>query len=210
MSLVPPTRAKLPAALSGIYDCRACELSKKSHPIYPRGNFAAPTMMLGEAPGKIEEQENCFFIGPAGAELDASLKTLSVSMDENFFICNAVQCRPHPPEGVRKENRAPTTEEVAACRHNLDKIVELHQPKLIVVIGGVAAKAIMKVPPRSVGAIVGKFAGPRDHTLNCDADLYSIWHPAYILRNMERKKDWMMQLVVLRDYMKGNNLIQER
>jgi DNA polymerase len=167
-------------------------------------------MMIGEGPGRVEEEKNCFFIGPAGTELDSSLATLSIPMDKNFFICNAVQCRPHPPEGVRKENRAPTPDEISACRHNLDRIVELHQPELIILIGGVAAKAVLKEPPRAVGAIVGRFSGPDSHTLKCNADIYSIWHPAYILRNMEKKKEWMRQLVVLRDYLLGRRLVEGR
>lgn len=202
------TRATLPVEIDiPSKGCKDCSLSEKSFPIRPRGNYDARVILVGEAPGKVEEAENCFFIGPAGRLLAEATKGLGFSLDENFFVMNTVLCRPHPPAGVRKENRLPTATEIAECRPHLEKIVEAHNPDLVVVIGGVAAKAVMKKYPGSVGRTVNRFFGSDEHNLPTSADLFAIWHPAYILRNMTEKPGWTKQLVKLRDYMIGRGLV---
>jgi len=204
------TRASVPPSLSDLYlkGCEDCTLSEQSRPVKMRGNWNARVFLGGEAPGKIEEANNCTFIGPAGELLKEALQELGLNIDKDFLIGNMTQCRPHPPAGSKKENRAPTAAEISACRYHLETIVEAHNPDLIVLIGGIAASSIMKNYPGAVGRAVNKFYGPDGHNLSVEADLYVVWHPAYILRNMTDRPKWMRQLTKLRDYMLGRQLVQ--
>ena len=204
-----PKKASLPPHLAKILSdgCKDCILSEKSYPISPRGNFEAKVMLIGEGPGKEEERDDCFFVGPAGRELQSCIEEVGLLLDEHFFIHNAVLCRPHPPAGTKKENRAPTRDEILSCRHHLESFVEAHNPDLLVTIGGVAAQALMEKYPGSVGKTVGKFYDSSEHNLNIEADLFAIYHPAFILRNPGDRDKLLSQLIQLRDYMIGRDLV---
>ena len=209
-SQVKPQRARLPIALKDPFatgcSFQHCTMHGTSKPVRPRGNWDANVIWLGEAAGLEEETENCTFIGPAGRLATETLGGIGLSFDKNFFVPNICLCRPHPPAGSSKQNRTPTAAEMKACRPHLEKIVRLQKPKLIVMVGGQATKALMENAPR-ISKVVGQFFGSEEHDLEADADLYAIWHPAYILRNMGEKPEWTKQLVRLRDYMIGRNLV---
>jgi len=201
-------RALLPLSLKSIFldKCSLCPLSEKSYPVRPRGSWEAKTIWLGEAAGKEEEKENCSFCGPAGRLSSEGLKEVGLSFDENFFSPNICLCRPHPLGESGKENRTPAPEEMESCRPNLNKILTLHEPKLIVLVGGTSLKAILR-EKITIGKAVGRFFPPNSYDLPVDADLYAIYHPAFILRNMSRREDWITQLTRLKDYMRGRELV---
>ncbi len=202
-------RAKLPIALKNPFQTGCsythCGMHGTSNPVRPRGNWDADVAWVGEAAGLEEEKRNCTFIGPAGKLTAEVLKEVGIPLDENFFVPNVCLCRPHPPIGSNKQNRTPTSSEIEACKPHLKKIMRLHKPKLIVLVGGQAAKSIIK-NSLPIGKMVGRFFSTEDHDLPVNADLYAIWHPAYILRNMGEKQAWTNQLIRLRDYMLGRGL----
>ncbi len=204
-------RSKLPTALKNPFltgcDIETCGMHGTSQPVRPRGNWDAKIMWIGEAAGLHEEEENCTFVGQAGQETEKTLMSIGLSMDENFLFPNVCLCRPHPPIGATKQNRTPTMAEIKSCRPHLERIIELHKPKLLVLVGGSATKSILPGAP-TIGKVVGTFTGS-DHNLPTDADTYSIWHPAYVLRNMNEKPEWVRQLIKLRDYIIGRGLIKK-
>lgn len=205
-------RALLPAILKDPFlnGCKFtdCGMYGTSHPVRPRGNWKAEAIWLGEAAGLEEEKNNCTFIGPAGNLAEEVLTEIGLPLDENFLLPNICFCRPHPPKESRKQNRTPTVAEIKCCSSHLERIVRLHKPKLIVLVGGQAAKAVMEGSP-AISRIVGKFFGSEEHDFPIDADLYAIWHPAYILRNMGEKSQWKRHLVRLRDYMIGRGIAKK-
>jgi DNA polymerase len=203
-------RPSLPQILQSLYQnrCSLCPLSEESRPIRPRGSWEARTAIIGEGPGRVEEEKDVFFIGPAGAELESCCAGLGMPLDLNFLILNAVQCRPHPPAGATKENRTPAKAEIDACRPVLERMVIAHNPDLLVALGGVAARALLRKPPAAVSRTVGRFFPPGDHNLPVEADLYVAWHPAYILRNPNERPAFMRQLTRLRDYMLGRGILR--
>lgn len=209
-SQTDPQRARLPIALKDPFQTGCnyshCGMHNATNPVRPRGSWNAKAAWLGEAPGLQEEKHNCTFIGPAGELAEEVLDGIGLPFDKNFLVPNVCLCRPHPPAGSTKQNRTPTVAEMKACRPHLEKIIRLHKPQLIVMVGGQATKSIMEGSP-AISKVVGKFFGPEEHDLPTDADLYAIWHPAYILRNMSEKQEWTRQLVRLRDYMLGRNMV---
>lgn len=209
-NLTDPQRARLPAILKDPFQLgctfKHCGINGTSSPVRPRGSWDAQAIWLGEAAGQEEEKQNCTFIGPAGKLAEEVLNNIGLPLDKNFLVPNVCLCRPHPPIGSNKQNRTPTIAEMKACRPHLEKIIRLHKPKLIVMVGGQAAKSAMEKAP-AISKMVGKFFGSEEHDFSVDADLYAIWHPAYILRNMSEKPAWIKQLVRLRDYMIGRDMV---
>lgn len=205
-------RARLPNSLKDPFltGCKFdhCGMHQTNRPIRPRGSWDAEAIWLGEAPGQEEQKHNCTFVGPAGKLAEQVLEEIGLPLDKNFLVPNTCLCRALPTAGSTKQNRTPTISETRACRPHLEKIVRLHEPKVIVLVGSQAAKAVMENPP-AISKIVGKFFGAEQHDFPVDADLYAIWHPAYILRNMTEKQAWGQMLIRLRDYMIGRGIAKK-
>jgi len=119
-----------------IRKCTACGLWKGRTLTVPgEGSASAEVMIIGEGPGYEEDRLGRPFVGRAGKFLDKMLAVAGLCRSE-VFITNVVKCRP-------PENRDPRPEEVKACRHWLEKQIDLVNPKLIVVLGRVALMRLL-------------------------------------------------------------------
>jgi uracil-DNA glycosylase family 4 len=144
---------------------------------FSRGNDAAPLMLIGEAPGRDEDIAGRPFVGRAGQLLDRMLA--SIGLDESgVYITNVVYWRP-------PGNRTPTPEEVEACAPFLARQIELVAPKVLVLLGGAAAKSVLGTS-EGIMRLRGKWLnyGARSGTISTLATL----HPAYLLRNPSAKR----------------------
>jgi uracil-DNA glycosylase family 4 len=102
------------------------------------GKAPARVMLIGEAPGREEDESGHPFVGAAGRFLDQVLESAGVNRD-NLFITNIVKCRP-------PKNRPPRVAEVETCTSNyLFEQIELINPALIMLLGGVAARKMLGV-----------------------------------------------------------------
>jgi uracil-DNA glycosylase len=133
-------RAKRLAELAEqIRVCTKCPLCESRNRAVPgEGKLTAKVMIIGEAPGKDEDETGRPFVGAAGRYLDQVLE--GTDMDRNdFFITNTVKCRP-------PRNRTPKTLEINTCTAAyLFEQIELVNPQLIMLLGGVAAKKLLGV-----------------------------------------------------------------
>jgi uracil-DNA glycosylase family 4 len=119
--------------------CPLCALCQsRTNAVPGDGKLSAKVMIIGEAPGKEEDETGLPFVGAAGRFLDQVLEGTSLDR-RDFFITNTVKCRP-------PKNRTPKKNEVEICTSNyLYEQIELLNPKLIMLLGGVAAKAVLGV-----------------------------------------------------------------
>jgi DNA polymerase len=102
------------------------------------GKYTAKVMIIGEAPGKDEDETGHPFVGATGRYLDKVLAGTGLDRAD-FFITNTVKCRP-------PKNRTPKRLEVETCTGNyLFEQIALVNPKLVVLLGGVAAKKLLGV-----------------------------------------------------------------
>jgi uracil-DNA glycosylase len=102
------------------------------------GKTSAKVMLIGEAPGREEDESGHPFVGAAGRFLDHVLEGAGITRDD-LFITNIVKCRP-------PKNRTPRVGEVETCTSNyLFEQIELINPALIMLLGGVAAKKMLGV-----------------------------------------------------------------
>ncbi|HZS09126.1 MAG TPA: uracil-DNA glycosylase [Blastocatellia bacterium] len=122
-----------------IRSCVKCPLHESRTKAVPGdGKVTARVMMIGEGPGKEEDESGHPFVGAAGRYLDSVLKGTGISRAD-FFITNIVKCRP-------PQNRTPHKIEVETCTANyLFNQIELINPDLVVLLGGVAAKKVLGV-----------------------------------------------------------------
>lgn len=113
-------------ALMGM--CSNCALRESCNRVVPgEGNPEAEIMLIGEAPGKKEDETGRPFVGAAGKFLDEMLAAIKLRR-EDIYIANVVKCRP-------PENRDPTPEEIETCWPWLEQQIEIIDPKIIVTLG---------------------------------------------------------------------------
>ena len=141
-----------------------------------RGAEHAPLMIIGEAPGREEDLEGKPFVGRAGLLLDKMLAAIGLG-EADVHITNIVYWRP-------PGNRTPTPQEALACRPFLERQMALVAPKVVLALGGAAAKHLFDVAD-GIMRIRGKW---RDLTLGGHtAKAMATLHPAYLLRTPAAK-----------------------
>jgi uracil-DNA glycosylase len=104
------------------------------------GPDGAEIMLVGQGPGGYEDAAGRPFVGKSGRYLDAMLADAHIER-AGAFITNATRCR---PPLVNKKERAPTPDEITACRHHLVEEVQRVRPKAIIALGDVALRALCK------------------------------------------------------------------
>src|SRR5918911_1844356 len=119
--------------------CTRCPLHESRTLAVPGdGKYTAKVMIIAEAPGKEEDESGHPFVGSAGRYLDKVLAGTGLERSD-FFITNTVKCRP-------PKNRTPKKLEVDTCTSNyLFEQIELVNPRLVMLLGTVAAKTVLGV-----------------------------------------------------------------
>ena len=139
---------RLEALATQIRTCVQCPLhATRTKAVPGEGSPSARVMLIGEAPGRDEDQRGQPFVGAAGRFLDEVLAGSGVDR-RALFITNTVKCRP-------ENNRPPRKREVDTCTAlYLFEQIELINPALIMLLGSVATKKLLGV--NSVNEVRGR------------------------------------------------------
>lgn len=161
-----------------------------THTVFADGNPASPIMWVGEAPGAEEDKQGLPFVGPSGQLLNKMMAAIGLTR-ENAYITNVVFWRP-------PGNRPPTPTEMAMCLPFLNKHLELVSPKILVLLGMTAMKAILKTPTslaqaRGVWHAYAPAQGGRPIPTRVT------YHPSYLLRSPGQKAQAWVDLMTIRD-----------
>ena len=158
------------------------------------GNLNAKVMLIGEAPGRDEDQQGIPFVGRAGQLLNKMLLAINLQR-EDVYITNVVNWRP-------PDNRTPNDEEILEFLPFLQRQIDIIKPKFIFLLGGVAAKAILSTP-LALGKLRGKWHEYK--SLNLDESIPTIasYHPAFLLRSPQYKKHSWEDLQMLQEKLKN-------
>jgi len=151
--------------------CRLCEARRNTVP--GEGPDDARLVVVGEGPGKTEDETGRPFVGKAGELLTKILAAIGLER-ERVYICNVVKCRP-------PENRTPQYDEIAACVPYLFRQIELLAPTVILAMGNTAAQTLLNTK-QSLGALRGRVHRFRG------IPVIVTYHPAALLRNPNWKK----------------------
>ena len=162
------------------------------------GNPAARLMIVGEAPGAEEDRQGLPFVGPAGRLLDRMLAAIGLDRSA-VYITNMLPWRP-------PGNRSPTAEELAICQPFLERQIELIAPRILVLVGGISAKALLN-RREGITRLRGQwfpFSTPRmEGTVQATAT----FHPAYLLRTPSAKREVWRDLLAIEDKMKDGERV---
>jgi len=185
----------LPALRAAMAEFRDSPLRETAtNLVFADGVPESGLMLIGEAPGGDEDRLGRPFVGVSGQLLDRMLASIGLSRETNFYITNILPFRP-------PGNRTPTDAEVALFLPFLLRHVELAGPRHLVLLGGVAAKALLR-SKEGITRLRGRWHQVTikdDQTLPALATL----HPAYLLRNPAAKRDAWADLLLLQRSLAG-------
>ena len=146
-----------------IKNCTSCPLGKtRTNAVPGEGNSKAKIMIIGEAPGRNEDEQGRPFVGIAGKRLNKLLEDNGIER-KDVFITNVVKCRP-------PKNRVPTEDEAKTCIELfLNEQINLIKPKLIILLGKTASDNFLKFPFKEIR---GKFIKQKQFTF------FPVYHPS--------------------------------
>lgn len=183
---------ELERALAAFEGCPLRETATRL--CFADGSPDAPLMLIGEAPGAEEDRQGRPFVGPSGQLLDRMLAAIGLDRRQ-VWITNLIFWRP-------PGNRPPTAAEVAACQPFLERQVELLGPRLILFLGGSAAKALLDVAD-GVTRLRGRQLEYRPPNGGPPVPALVTFHPAYLLRQPLQKRLAWRDLLLLRTLLPG-------
>lgn len=168
-------------------DCRRCRLSKnRKNIVFGVGDPDARLMFVGEGPGYEEDQQGEPFVGAAGRLLTKIIEAIKYTRQQ-VYICNIIKCRP-------PGNRNPMHDEITACVPFLKRQIASVRPDIICALGTFAAQTLLetKTPISKLRGCFHDYMGTK---------VLPTYHPAYLLRNPEKKRDvWEDMKMLMKEY----------
>jgi DNA polymerase len=182
--------AELRAVLDAFDGCALKKTARTT--VFADGAEDAEIMLVGEAPGKDEDEAGKPFVGRSGQLLDRMFAAIGLSRSTNLFISNTIFWRP-------PGNRPPTQGEIAACIPFIRRMIELKHPKMLIMIGGMAAQTLLT---RDTG--ITRLRGKRLDYKDGDSTpikAMAMLHPAYLLRRPQDKRMAWADLLMLESWL---------
>lgn len=172
------TVAELRAAVERFEGCALKATARNT--VFSDGAESAPVLIIGEAPGKDEDEQGRPFVGRSGQLMDRMLAQIGLNRQSNTLISNTIYWRP-------PGNRDPTQGEIVACLPFVERLIELTQPKLVLLMGKAAANSVLR-RDEAVTRLRGRRLLYNREGLAMPVNAMVMLHPAYLLRQPQQKR----------------------
>lgn len=160
-----------------VSECTQCELHRtRKQTVFGIGHPAAEWLIIGEAPSIEEDRLGEPFFGREGQLLTSMLRAMGLAREE-VFITNVLKCK-------LPNSRAPKEMEVSSCGSHLRQQIELIQPKIILVVGKIAAQALL-----NIDAPMSKMRAKEHSYQDTGIPVVVTFHPAYLLQSPQQKRE---------------------
>ena len=188
-SEVPPAD-RLARVREELGDCTRCRLhGGRTHLVFGVGSPDADLMFVGEAPGRDEDLRGEPFVGRAGQLLTKIIEAIDLRR-EDVYIANVIKCRP-------PDNRNPERDEVETCRPFLFAQIDAVRPRVLVALGSFAVRTLLEDDKLPISRARGRVYACRG------AKLIPTFHPAFLLRSPDRKRDVWEDMKRVRALLRG-------
>ncbi len=192
------TLDELRAALENFTGCGLRDTATQL--VFADGAEDTNLMLIGEAPGAEEDRGGRPFIGPAGQLLDKMLASIGLDRTK-LRIVNVVPWRP-------PGDRTPSDSEIAVCLPFLRRHIALVRPGCVVLLGAVAAKAVLGQAATAAGIrrLRGHWRQLEIPGMDGEIACLPSYHPAYLLRTQSAKRDSWHDLIALRQWLMSKEI----
>lgn len=177
--------------------CLRCPLGEsRIHAVPGEGTGSSGVFLVGEAPGRNEDETGRPFCGAAGKNLDLGLDAAGLPR-RDVFVTSINKCRP-------PKNRDPTIAEKAACTPWLDQQIAAMAPKVLVALGRHGLSGLVDDPPKTFGDVRGQLIAGR-HGIPVFASL----HPAAIIYRQAWREQYLDDWHRFGEWVRTGNLPPE-
>lgn len=157
-----------------VNECRKCELHNyRTNAVFGEGDPNTDLLLIGEGPGRVEDEKGRPFVGRAGRKLDEILNSAGIPR-QKVYITNVVKCRP-------PNNRAPLTQEMESCFPYLEVQIANINPKIIITLGNAATKRLLNTD-QGITSLRGEF-----QSWQGGIKIFPMFHPSYLLRYQSKE-----------------------
>jgi len=158
--------------------------------VFCDGNPDAKVMIIGDAPGADEDRQGKPFVGEVGQLLDKIFDCINLNRTETLYISNILNWRP-------PGNRTPLKEEMEIASPFIKRHIELVNPDMLVLLGGMAAQTLLGTT-ESISRLRGKI-----HDYDAGTKAIATYHPSVLMNTpMQKKKVWQ-DMLMLQDHLNG-------
>lgn len=172
-----------------------CALKETANLVFADGNPTAKVMLIGEAPGAEEDRLGLPFVGASGKLLDRMLAAIGLDRT-SVYISNVLFWRP-------PGNRQPTPPEISACLPFVERHIELVDPEILVLLGGVAAKTLL-ARNEGIMKLRGTWHDYESVGMSRPIPAIATFHPAYLLRTPIQKRAVWADLLAVQAKLKAS------
>jgi DNA polymerase len=195
----PASRAADLATLQQLASrCTACARSEqRQRSVFGTGDVHPDWLLIGDAPAVADEADGVPFGGKSGQLLDNMLAAVGKGRNQGnqghqgAYLTNLVKCCARDEQG---QSRAPSADEIAACRPFLQRQIELLQPKLVLALGKTAAQALRQASPAPT-----PLRGVVHHMQDGNLPMVATWHPVILLQQPQEKRQVWADLCLARE-----------
>jgi DNA polymerase len=177
-----------------VYSCSSCglHLHVNTPRMKPYGNFSKGIIIVGEAPGEIEDSKGKPWQGKTGRLLQHTLRDFGIDLFEDCLSIHACHCKPMDEKG---NNRNPSNFEIESCRKTTLSYIKQYKPKIVILLGNAAIYSIIGHRWKKDLGNISKWRGWTipDRDFNCW--VCPTFHPSYI----ERSEDDVAKIVWKKD-----------
>ena len=186
-----PPAERLRRIRDDLGDCTRCKLhGGRTNLVFGVGSPDAELMFVGEAPGRDEDLRGEPFVGRAGQLLTKIIEAIDLRRAD-VYIANVIKCRP-------PQNRNPERDEVETCRPFLFAQIDAIRPRVIVALGSFAVRTLLDDERLPISRARGRVYACRG------AKLIPTFHPAFLLRSPDRKRDVWEDMKRVRSILRGD------
>jgi uracil-DNA glycosylase family protein len=181
-----PDRGGMRALKTALPECRGCDLWSHAERVVPgEGPVRARMMLVGESPGDVEDKAGRIFVGPAGRLLDRALVEAGIDRGD-VYLTNAVKHFRFEPRGKRRIHKTPSVGQIVACSPWLRAEQAIVRPSLVVVLGAIAARALL-----GTGFRVTQHRGEAVELPDGTPAIATV-HPSAVVRSDEFRRDFAL------------------
>lgn len=177
---------------SQMSQCHLCDLSKhRNRVLIGKGNIHAKVMFIDGSPSMVEDESGDSFSGRSGSSLEKMITQVLGLRTDDVYLTHALKCRPSHQHTVLDS-------ELSSCKPYLFKQIELINPDIIVTLGELAYKSLIKDE--------NSFEQARGQKIPYESrTLIPLYHPSHLLRNPSLKKCTMDDLINIKEHLKKSS-----
>ncbi len=186
---------------ASLMDFHGCNLRKTAmNTVFADGDISADVMIIGDGPDAEDDKKGTPFSGPSGKLLDAMLASIGLDRKANgnkgLYISHALFWRP-------PGNRQPTQEEIDICRPFVEKHIALAAPRILVLAGGTATKALLR-ETMGISRLRGRIMPFTCEGKSASIPAHIFYPPSFLIRQPTAKRQAWADLLQLKTALKSN------